>query len=649
MDVEKARSSFEAIKKEALEKWQSLTDENSSYIMVGAATCGRSAGALDIYNSFAETLEKQGIEAHLFKVGCMGHCYAEPMAVLKKPGYPLSLYGNLNPIIASNLAKRLFLEDDPYFEVFLGALEENDMFPTMSEMPRFGLEKRRVLKKCGLIDPENIHHAIANEAYQGFINAIGYGGDEFIEILKNSGLRGLGGAGFPAWKKAQTIIEQSEDEKYVICNCDEGDPGAFMDRTIIESDPHAVIEGMLIAAQITGANQGFAYVRSEYPLAVQIIRKAIRDAREVGLLGENILGSGFDFDIKVFEAAGAFVCGEETALIASLEGRRGMPRPRPPYPAIAGLRGKPTMVHNVKSLANISFIYNHGAEKFAEIGTDNCKGTALFALAGKIANPGLVEVPLGTTLREVIFDIAGGIPNKKKFKAVQLGGPSGACIPEELLDLQIGFDVLAEKGFIMGSGGMVVLDEDNCMVDTAKYFLEFTQKESCGKCTFCRIGTKHMLDKLTDITEGNGKPEDIDYILNLAEDIKAGSLCNLGKTAPNPILSTIKYFRDEYEAHINEWKCPAKVCKALTAYYILPDKCVRSCDACVGSCPVEAIYANSKRIKVIDQELCVKCDSCMGSCPPEYDAVTKISPVREVPPSEPRPEKKEAAEGAGKE
>jgi len=649
MEYEKVRSKFEATRKEALEEWQSLTGGDSSYIMVGAATCGRSAGALDIYDSFAETLEKHGIEARLMKVGCMGHCYAEPMAAIKKPGYPLSLYGNLNPIIASNLARKLFLEDDPYFEVFLGALEENDMFPMMSDLPRFGLETRRILGRCGIINPYNIRHAVANDAYRGFVNALGRDGDELVEMLKSSGLRGLGGAGFPAWKKARTVREQPEKERYVICNCDEGDPGAFMDRTIMESDPHAVIEGMLIAGFMIRATRGFVYVRSEYPLAVETIRKAVRDARKLGLLGRNILGSGFDFDIGVVEAAGAFVCGEETALIASVEGKRGTPRPRPPYPAVAGLAGKPTLIHNVKSLANISFIYAHGPEKFAETGTENCKGTALFALAGKIANPGLVEVPMGTTLRKVIFDIAGGVPNKKKFKAVQLGGPSGACIPEELLDLKIGFDVLAEKGFIMGSGGMVVLDEDNCMVDTAKYFLEFTQKESCGKCTFCRIGTRHMLDRLTDITEGRGKPEDIDYILSLAEDIKAASLCNLGKTAPNPILSTIKYFRDEYEAHINELKCPAKVCKALTAYYILPERCVRSCDACVGSCPVEAIYANSKRIKVIDQELCVKCDSCMGACPPEYDAVTKISPVSEVPPSEPRPEKKKAADGSGKE
>jgi NADH-quinone oxidoreductase subunit F len=642
LHLEKARSSFQALRRKADQQWNSIKDEKSSVIMVGCATCGRSAGAMEVLESFSQAIKDTGVDAQLFEVGCMGHCYAEPMAVLKKPGYPFIVYAHLNPIIARNLTRKFFIENDPYFEIFLGALEENDMFPGMDELPRYGLERRRILKRCGIIDPENIYHAIANGAYQGFLNALGSRPEEIVEMAKRSGLRGLGGAGFPAWKKLQKIIGQDEKQIYIICNGDEGDPGAFMDRTILESDPHSVLEGMLICGYAMKAAQGFIYVRAEYPLAVERMKKAVRDARELGLLGPDILESGFSFDVEVVEGAGAFVCGEETALIASIEGKRGMPHVRPPYPAVQGLFGKPTLVQNVKSLASIPLIHTEGPGSFATIGTEACKGTAVFALAGKIANPGLVEVPMGTTIREVIFEIGGGIPHGKKFKAVQLGGPSGGCIPEEALDMPIGFDVLAREGLIMGSGGMVVLDEDNCMVDTAKYFLEFTQKESCGKCTFCRIGTKHMLDKLTDIAEGRGKLEDIDYLVELAEDIKMGSLCNLGKTAPNPVLTTIRYFRDEYEAHIIEKRCPAKVCKALTAYYILPERCVRSCDACVGSCPPEGIYEDSKRIKVVDQELCVKCDSCMGACPPEYDAVVKISPISEVPPSEPRPEKKKS-------
>jgi len=641
IDFEAAQNAFSSLKEKADAEWGKLSDDNASYALVGAATCGRSAGALEVEEAFREELKSHNIEAPVIQVGCFGHCYAEPLAIVKRPGYPNMLYAHLSPIIVKNLVKKLFLEEDPYFDVFLGAIEENDMFPRMADLPRYGLETRRLLRRCGLIDPENIMSAIANGAYEGFMTSLSKTREQNFEMCKASGLRGLGGAGFDTWKKWRMLMSREDDERYIICNADEGDPGAFMDRTILESDPHSIIEGMLISAVITGCNQGLVYVRDEYPLAVARIHKAIAQAREAGLLGESILGSGLGFDIEVVRGAGAFVCGEETAMIASIEGKRGMPRVRPPYPTEAGLYGKPTAVNNVKTLAGVSLIFNEGPEKFASIGTENSKGTALFALAGKTANPGLVEVPMGTTLREVIFDIGGGVPGGKAFKAVQIGGPSGGCLPESMLDTPIDFDSLTKAGAIMGSGGMVILDEDNCMVDTARYFLEFTQKESCGKCAFCRIGTRHMLDKLTDITEGRGKPEDIDYLLELAQNIKMGSLCNLGKTAPNPILSTIKYFRDEYEAHINEKTCPAKVCKDLTAYYILPDKCVRSCDACVGSCPPEAIFSNSKRIKVVDQELCVKCDSCMGACPPEYDAVIKISPLSEVPPSEPRPEKDE--------
>ncbi|MEW6426092.1 MAG: NADH-ubiquinone oxidoreductase-F iron-sulfur binding region domain-containing protein, partial [Bacillota bacterium] len=414
--------------------------------------------------------------------------------------------------------------------------------------------------------------------------------------------------------------------KYVICNADEGDPGAFMDRTILESNPHSVLEGLIIAAYAVGAAKAYIYVRAEYPLAVERLRTALQQARNKGLLGEHILGGDFSLEIEIFQGSGAFVCGEETALIASMEGNPGIPRHRPPFPVVSGLNGRPTVIDNVKTLAYIAPILNKGAEWFKETGTSDSPGTAVFALAGKIINTGLAEVPMGTTLRQVIFDVGSGIPGSKNFKAVQIGGPSGGCLPESALDMPIDFDSLSGAGAMMGSGGMVVLDEDDCMVEIARFFLDFTQKESCGKCTFCRLGTKHMLNVLEKVTKGQGKPEDIDLLLELAEDIKAGSLCGLGKTAPNPVLSTIRYFRAEYEAHIKERRCPALMCQDLIAYYILPEKCERSCDACVGGCPVEAIYTNEDRIKVIDQTKCVKCKNCLDACPPQYKAVIKLSP-----------------------
>ncbi len=643
LDLEKAKKAYEEISTKARQKWDSIHNEQSSYVLVGCATCGRSAGAMDTRQAFIDNFEERGLDVPVIEVGCMGHCYAEPMAVVKRPGYPAMVYHHLSNMVVRNLVQKFFMEEDPYFDVFLGALEDNEMFPRMADLPRYGMEERRLMDRCGIVNPDDIDDALANGAYQGLICAMEKSRDEAIEMLKNSGLRGRGGAGFPTGRKWEILISQEETERYLICNADEGDPGAFMDRTILESDPHAVIEGMIIGALVTGAGQGFIYVRAEYPLAVQRLGKSIIQAREHGLLGDDVLGSGFSFDIDLAIGAGAFVCGEETALISSVEGKRGMPYPRPPFPAQKGVFGKPTAVNNVKTLASVPLIFVHGPEWFAGVGTEHSKGTAVFALAGKVANPGLIEVPMGMTLREVIFDIGGGIPDKKKFKAVQIGGPSGGCLPESMLDTPIDFQSLTDAGVIMGSGGMVILDEDNCMVDTARFFLEFTQLESCGKCTFCRIGTKQMLEILDRIINGEGSMEDLDLLESLAEDIKAGSLCNLGKTAPGPVLTTLRFFREEYEEHIKEKKCRAKVCKPLTAYYIEPTRCVRSCDACVGSCPSEAIYANSKRIKVVDQELCIKCDSCMGACPPEYDAVVKISPISGVPPSEPRPESQKAS------
>lgn len=630
---------FERIRAQAEREWQVLKSPEEPIIWIGTATCGRAAGALNALQTIEEELARLRIKAKIIQVGCMGHCYAEPMVTITKPGYPPICYGYVTPGVASALVKNFLGGDDPCFEFLLGALEENPSIPAVFELPRFKYEFRSLLRNCGYINPEDILQYIANGGYSGLHKALQLSPEEVIKEVKRAGLRGRGGAGFPTGKKWELCRKTKGETRYVIGNADEGDPGAFMDRAILESDPHSIIEGMIIGGYAVGAPDGYIYVRAEYPLAVERLQCALKRAEELGFLGDNILGSGFDFHLELMQGASAFVCGEETALIVSIEGKRGMPYPRPPYPAISGLFSQPTCINNVKSFASVSLILAQGAEKYVSIGTEESKGTAVFALAGKVVNTGLVEVPMGTTLRKLIFDVGGGIPKKKGFKAVQIGGPSGGCLPESRLDTPVDFTSLTEAGAMMGSGGMVVLDEDNCMVDTARFFLEFTQKESCGKCTFCRLGTKQMLDILEDICKGEGKLEDVELLVELAEDIKAGSLCNLGKTAPNPILTTIRYFREEYEAHIIEQRCPALVCKELIAYYILPDKCERSCDACVGSCPTEAVFSGKKRTKVIDQSKCVKCGSCVDACPPQYDAVVRISPVSELPPSEQPPDK----------
>ena len=600
--------------------------------MVGAATCGRAAGALEVLRAIKDELKKHKLDCPIVEAGCMGHCYAEPIVTIIKPGYPPICYQQVNPVIAERLVREFILGDDPCLEFVLAALEENELVPSLSDFPRARFEKKVILKNCGHIDPKQIDHYIANGGYSALVKALQLKPEEIINEVKKSGLRGRGGAGFSTGEKWQICRNAPGKPKYVICNGDEGDPGAFMDRAILESDPHSVIEGMLIAGYATGAGYGYIYVRAEYPLAVRRARLALRQARKLNLLGKNILGSNFDFDIKLFQGSGAFVCGEETALIASLEGKSGTPYHRPPYPAISGLEGKPTLINNVKTLAFIRHIVENGAEWFASVGTKNSPGTAVFALAGKVVNTGLTEVPMGTTLRQVIFNVGSGIPGGKSFKAVQIGGPSGGCLPESALDLPIDFDSLTQAGAMMGSGGMIVLDEDDCMVEIARYFLEFTQRESCGKCTFCRLGTKQMLEVLGEFTKGKGKLKDLDMLIELAEDVKAGSLCGLGRTAPNPILSTLRYFRDEYEAHITEGRCPALMCQELIAYYIIPEKCERTCDACVGTCTVEAISSHPrKRYKIIDQEKCVKCGTCLTSCPPQYNAIVKLSPPSLVP------------------
>jgi len=626
-------TAFQEIKNRAEAQWRESWDGNKPVIMVGAATCGRAAGALEVLQTLRDEVKKQNLDCPVIEIGCMGHCYTEPIVIISKPGYPPICYGRVNPVIAERLIKDFILGDDPCFEFVLGALEENDLVPSLADFPRAKYEKKIILKNCGHIDPTEIDHYIANDGYSALAKALQMPPEKIIDELKRSGLRGRGGAGFPTGQKWEICRNASDKPKYVICNGDEGDPGAFMDRAILESDPHSVIEGMLLAAYAIGARYGYIYVRAEYPLAVKRVQLALQQARKLNLLGKNILGSDFSFDIRLFHGSGAFVCGEETALISSLEGEPGMPHHRPPYPAVKGLYGKSTLINNVKTLAYIRHIINSGAEWFASIGSEGSKGTAVFALAGKIANTGLVEVPMGTTLRQVIFDVGSGIPEGKRFKAVQIGGPSGGCLPESALDLPIDFNSLKDVGAMMGSGGMVVLDEDDCMVEIARYFLEFTQRESCGQCTPCRLGTKQMLEMLNDIVLGQGRIEYIDILNELAEDVKAGSLCGLGKTAPNPILTTLRYFGDEYEAHIKEGRCPALMCRELIAYYILPDKCERSCDACVGTCTVEAITPNKKRIKVIDQEKCVKCGTCLDACPPQYNAVVRLSPPSEMPAS----------------
>ena len=623
---------FEEITNKTKSEWETL--QRGSYILVGAATCGRAAGALDIVDAFARELKRQGLEVPIIQVGCIGLCYAEPLVTISKLGSLRVVYANITPEIVHRLVEGYVIGDDPCLELALGTLEEDDGGAVyIPELPRFEHELRLILRRCGYVNPENVNQYIANGGYSGLKKVLKMSPEKIIEELKKSGLRGRGGAGFPTHRKWELCRKAGSTPKYVICNADEGDPGAFMDRVVLESDPHQVIEGIIIAGYAVGAEQGYIYVRAEYPLAIERIQLALKQAGELGFLGDNILGSGFGFHIDIAAGAGAFVSGEETALIAAVEGRMSTPKSRPPYPAERGLWDKPTLLNNVKTFAYVPLIIERGGNWFTSIGTEGSKGTAVFTLAGKVVNSGLAEVPMGTTLRELIYDIGGGIAKDKQFKAIQIGGPSGGCLPKTLLDIPIDYDSLREAGSMMGSGGMIVMDEDNCMVDAARFFLDFSTKESCGKCTMCRLGTLQMLHILEDITAGRGKIEDIDLLLALAEDVKMGSLCGLGKTAPNPVLTTLRYFRDEYEAHILEKRCPARVCPELTAYYILPDKCDRACEHCVLTCPTEAIKGGKGEIKIIDQEKCSKCSTCLEVCPPEYNAVVKLSPVSLLPSS----------------
>jgi len=556
---------FDEVKSRAIADWEALEHSDKPRILIGAATCGRAAGALAVLGAINRELKRRKIKASVIQVGCIGFCYAEPIINIIKPGRPHIYYGNITPEIAAELMDDYLVKDNPRPDLALGTVGDDsvDGIPKLFELPMLKPQVRISLRNCGIIDPENINHYIARDGYSGLVKALGMKPEEVIEEIKKSGLRGRGGAGFPTSLKWEFCRKSPGTIKYVICNADEGDPGAFMDRSLLEGDPHAVLEGILIGAYAIGASEGYIYIRAEYPLAIERLRVAISQMEEYGLLGDNILGSDFSFHLKIKQGAGAFVCGEETALMASIEGRRGMPRPRPPFPAQAGLWGKPTNINNVETWGTVSVILQKGADWHASYGSEGNRGAKNFSLVGKIVRTGLIEVPMGIPLQEIIYGIGGGIPGGKRFKAVQTGGPSGGCLPASLLNSPVDYESLTQAGSIMGSGGMVVMDEDTCMVDIARYFLSFTQSESCGKCVPCRLGTKQMLDILNDITHGRGKLEDIDLLQSLGEQIKAGSLCGLGQTAPNPVLTTIRYFRDEYEEHIKRHHCRAAVCEGL--------------------------------------------------------------------------------------
>jgi len=558
--------SFEETRSRAISEWQALEHSDKPRILIGAATCGRAAGALAVLEAINSKLAQHNIDAIIIQVGCIGLCYAEPLVEIIKPSRPHIYYGNLTPQLASQIIEDYIIKDNPRPDLALGTTGDKSIknIPKFFELPMLKPQVRIALRNCGHIDPENISHYIANGGYGGLVNALNMSPEEVIEEIKKSGLRGRGGAGFPTGLKWEFCRKSPGTVKYVICNADEGDPGAFMDRSLLEGDPHAVLEGLLIGAYAIGATEGYIYIRAEYPLAIERLKVALNQMADYGFVGDNILGSDFSFHITIKQGAGAFVCGEETALMASIEGKRGMPRPRPPFPTQAGLWGKPTNINNVETWGNVSAILQRGGEWFASYGSERSKGTKTFALAGKINRTGLIEVPMGISLRQIIYEIGGGIPNGKDFKAVQTGGPSGGALPANLLDLPVDYESLTQAGSIMGSGGMVVMDEDTCMVDMARYFVNFTKSESCGKCVPCRLGTKQMLDILEDITEGKGKIEDLDLLIDLGNGVKAGSLCGLGQTAPNPVLTSIRYFRDEYEAHIRQHRCPAGVCPALT-------------------------------------------------------------------------------------
>jgi NADH:ubiquinone oxidoreductase subunit F (NADH-binding)/(2Fe-2S) ferredoxin/Pyruvate/2-oxoacid:ferredoxin oxidoreductase delta subunit len=591
-----------------------------AHILICAGAACISAGEESFKSALEKELKNSGIfeEVKIIETGCFGTCDLGPVMVIYPEGI---FYIHLKPQDAKDIVQEHLLKGRVVERLLVKEPKLGEALPTINELPFFKNQVRIALRNVGFIDPMNIEEYIARDGYLALSKVLTeMTPEEVIDEIKRSGLRGRGGAGFPTGLKWELGRRAKGSEKYIICNADEGDPGAFMDRSILEGDPHSVIEGMLIGAYAIGAKKGFVYIRAEYPLAIKRLTSALQQARNYGLLGERILETDFSFDIEIRIGAGAFVCGEETALIASVEGKRGMPRPRPPFPVNSGLWEKPTVINNVETWANIPEIILKGAEWFSSFGTEKSKGTKVFALAGKINMTGLIEVPMGITLRDIVYNIGGGIPGGKKFKAVQIGGPAGGCIPAEYLDTPVDYESITALGAIMGSGGLIVMDEDNCMVDVAKFFLSFTQDESCGKCVPCRVGTKRMLEILDRITKGEGKEEDLDELEELANVIRATSLCGLGKGAPNPVLTTLKYFRDEYLIHIREKRCPARVCIPLIHYEVIREEC-RKCSICFRNCPVGAIFKDDDGTYVIDQEKCTKCGICFQVCP--FKAIKK--------------------------
>ena len=589
------------------------------YILVCGGTGCVSSSADDIFKNLIREAETQGVDrdVQIVKTGCFGFCEKGPIVkVLPEE----SFYVEVKPEDAKEIISEQIVKGRPVGRLLYREADSKE-FARIDEMSFYQKQFRVVLRNCGFINPENMEEYIARDGYVALERVLfEFSPEETIEELKTSGLRGRGGAGFPTWMKWKFTRQVESEQKYVVCNADEGDPGAYMDRSVLEGDPHSVLEAMTIAGKTIGANRGYIYVRAEYPLAIHRLEVAIQQATEAGLLGDNILGTDFSFHIEIRLGAGAFVCGEETALLASIEGERGMPKPRPPFPSVKGLWGQPTVINNVETLANIPVVLSRGGEWFAKIGTEKSKGTKVFALTGKINNSGLIEVPMGTPLRDIIYSIGGGIPDGKAFKAVQTGGPSGGVITTDYIDTPIDYEHLQELGSIMGSGGMIVMDEDDCIVDVAKFYLDFTVEESCGKCAPCRVGGRKLYNILDRITKGKGTMEDIDRIEAIGYSMQRASLCGLGQTAPNPILSSLKYFRDEYLAHIQEQRCPAGVCKDLVKYTILPDNCI-GCTLCARRCPVNCISGERKQTHVIDQSICIKCGECYNAC--KFDAVVK--------------------------
>jgi NADH-quinone oxidoreductase subunit F len=614
-------NSLQALRIAAQEQWNLLTNNRAPVIFVGTASCGRAAGATAVLETIRKILEEKRFNAKIVEVGCIGPCYLEPLVDFQLPGRPRVSHANVTPEKAASLVKSYLGTDKPPVGLAVGhygnlASEFTQKVPRFFDLPMLKPQVRVVLRNCGFIDPEEIDHYLANDGYLGLMNALAKGPEAVIEEVKEAGLRGRGGAGFPTHKKWEICRNAPGDEKYLICNADEGDPGAFMNRSLLEGDPHSVLEGMLIAAYAIGASRGYIYIRAEYPLAIVHLKRALGQMRAYGLLGKNIQDSGFDFEITIKEGAGAFVCGEETALIASIEGKRGMPKSRPPFPAIAGLHGKPTIINNVETLGTLPNILRNGAAWYRQFGIQGNYGTKTFSLVGKVRRPGLIEVPLGMTLRKIIFDVGGG--TAKKFKAVQTGGPSGGCLSDEFLDMTVDYESLGAAGSIMGSGGLIVMDEDTCVVDLARYFLDFTQKESCGKCSPCRVGSRHLVEVLERITKGQGQPEDLAKLQNLGETVKRGALCGLGQTAPNPVLTTLRYFRPEYLVHVAEKYCPATVCRELLEYRVIPDKCT-GCQRCVSVCPTGAIVGPRAEPHNLDPSKCIKCRACYEIC--RFDAI----------------------------